>query len=436
MEGAEIRPVWGASGNVRRGGGGSRGTPYHPPPMTIRRIPEDFKVDEEVSPEFLGGLSPEWSAMRLHAVYRLSKTSITTPDACAYFARAAKVKASQVSYTGLKDRHAVTTQLVSLRVDSRAGSAALAGELSGQGWGATRLGFGAAAVSADLIEANRFEIVVRRLQRRDFGAMDQRVKALADAESPTDLVLVNYFGDQRFGSARHGEGFAARRLVAGDFDGALKLLLASPARKDSGTWRDFTRAAATHWGNWDAMLPLLPKRPERAAVEALAAGKQPRDAFAALPHFMQTMCVEAYQSWLWNAVAARLARQSSPRCYEADDEFGAMLFPPAAALDGAWRSLRVPMPGEGITLHEPWGAALETVLKDEGLSLGDLRIPGLRRPAFGTAERPLCVRASGFSIFEPVADELSANAALWKRTVRFSLPRGAYATVVLRGLGQ
>lgn len=404
--------------------------------MTIRRIPEDFKVDEAVSPDFLGGLSPSWSSRCVHAVYRLTKTSITTPDACAYFARSLKVKASQVDYTGLKDRHAVTTQLVSARAGSGAEAAAMPQAASGDGWSATRLGFSVVAASADIIEANRFEIVVRRLQRRDFGAMDQRVAALRDAEQPDELVLINYFGDQRFGSARHGEGFAARRLVEGDFVGALKLLLASPARKDSGTWRTFTRAAATHWGNWSAMLPLLPKRPERAAIEALAANKQPRDAFASLPHFMQSMCVEAYQSWLWNAAAARLSKRASTRCFEADDEFGAMLFPPAAALDDAWRSLRIPMPGEGVTPHEPWGPALAGVLADEGLTMDSLRIPGLRRPSFGGGDRPLCVRASGYSMDAPIPDELSANSALWRRTLRFSLPRGAYATVVLRGLGQ
>lgn len=403
--------------------------------MTIRRIPEDFEVDEAVSPDFLGGLLPEWSPMRRHAVYRLTKRSITTPDACAYFARAVGVKAGKVDYTGLKDRHAVTKQLVSVRVEARGAAAAMPRTPSGDGWNAERLGFSPVPASADIIEANRFAIVVRRLQRRDFGAMDQRVKELT-AGGGEDLIAVNYFGDQRFGSARHGEGFAARRLVAGDFDGALKLLLATPARKDSGGWRDFTRAGAAHWGNWAAMLPLLPKRPERAAVEALAAGKHPRDAFAALPHFVQQMSVEAYQSWLWNAVASGLAKRASPRCFEADDDFGAMLFPPASALDDAWRSLRVPTPGAGLIPHEPWGPVLEEVLRGQGLHIDDLRIPGLRRPAFGCAERLWSVRAGGFSISKPDADELSTNSALWKRTLRFTLPRGAYATVVLRALGQ
>lgn len=407
--------------------------------MTIRRIPDDFAVDEAVSPDFLGGLLPEWSPMRLHAVYKLTKRSITTPDACAYFARAVGVKAGKVDYTGLKDRHAVTAQLVSVRDEARATAAALPQAPSGDGWNAERLGFSPVPVAADIIEANRFTIVVRRLQRRDFGVMDRRVNELSDGAGGMGAggpLVVNYFGDQRFGSARHGEGFAARRLIAGDFDGALKLLLATPARKDSGGWRDFTRAAATHWGDWTAMLPLLPKRPERAAPEALAAGKHPTEAFAALPHFVQQMCVEAYQSWLWNAVASGLARRASPKCFEADDDFGAMLFPPAAALDEAWRSLRVPTPGTGLTPHEPWGPVLEQVLREQGLNLDDLRIPGLRRPAFGCAERHWCVRADAFSISAPEADELSTNSALWKRTLRFDLPRGAYATVVLRALGQ
>jgi tRNA(Glu) U13 pseudouridine synthase TruD len=45
------------------------------------------------------------------------------------------------------------------------------------------------------------------------------------------------------------------------------------------------------------------------------------------------------------------------------------------------------------------------------------------------------VTAQGFEMTGREPDEMSGGKR-FKRTARFSLPRGAYATVVLRGLGQ
>ncbi len=273
----------------------------------------------------------------------------------------------------------------------------------------------------------------------------QRVAALAattGAAAGTELLIANYVSDQRFGSARHHRGFAAHALLRGDFATALELLIATPARKDHGPWRAFTRACAEHWGNWPRLLEILPRRPERACIEVLAAGGgggTMRDAFAALPAFTQQICVEAYQSWLWNRAAADLAERLDPAPIhaQAGDDFGAMLFPRARFIDDATEHLTMPMPAPGIVLHEPWGPILANVLKQQGLTADALVIPGLRRPAFGAALRPLFVRASAFQIEDPRPDDLAApNSGLFKRTLRFTLPRGAYATVVLRALGQ
>jgi tRNA(Glu) U13 pseudouridine synthase TruD len=66
----------------------------------------------------------------------------------------------------------------------------------------------------------------------------------------------------------------------------------------------------------------------------------------------------------------------------------------------------------------------------------NLVIPGLRRPFFGESERSLFVRAEGFEQDRPVPDTFDRTGKRFARTLRFSLPRGAYATVVLRALGQ
>lgn len=399
--------------------------------MTIRRVPEDFVVTERLAPEVLGAVSTEWSKSARYGIYRLTKSGLTTPDACALFAKALGFKPGLVSWAGLKDRHAVTHQHVTVRFDGAPGGGASA-SLAGTGWSAHPLGFRASSLEAGDIEANRFDIVVRRLQRRDTGALDQRVAALAAA--PDTLIVANYFGDQRFGSARHGEGFAAAALVEGDFEKALRLLIASPARKDSGSWRTFTRECAQRWGDWPGLLTALPRRAERASIEALAAGAGMRDAFLELPAFTQQMCVEAFQSALWNSAARRLAARFSTNCYKARDDFGEMWFPRAKDISPEDESLSMPMPAPGVALHEPCGPCLVAALTEHGLTLDRLAIPGVRRPRFDSVNRPVFVRAAGFAASSPEPDEL-ANGPMLKRRVSFELPRGAYATVVLRALG-
>jgi tRNA(Glu) U13 pseudouridine synthase TruD len=65
-----------------------------------------------------------------------------------------------------------------------------------------------------------------------------------------------------------------------------------------------------------------------------------------------------------------------------------------------------------------------------------LRIPGMRRPAFSDAMRPIFAAAKIANVTAPEKDDLSTSATRLKRTLQFSLPRGAYATVLLRALGQ
>ena len=69
--------------------------------MKLRRQPEDFQVTEltEVHP-----------AAGPFALYRLTKTSLGTPEAIQAVCTRWNVHRKRISYGGLKDRHAVTTQ--------------------------------------------------------------------------------------------------------------------------------------------------------------------------------------------------------------------------------------------------------------------------------------------------------------------------------------
>ncbi|MFZ2873758.1 MAG: tRNA pseudouridine(13) synthase TruD [Phycisphaerales bacterium] len=394
--------------------------------MTIRRLPGDFWVRERLREGVARAMSPEPGPGREVGVWVLMKGSLSTPEATAKLARALGLAPAAVTHAGLKDKHALTEQHVCVR-------ATAADRAEGPGWSARRLGFSSQVLTAADIECNEFEIIVRDLGRTACNEMLTRARGLG-AESG-GAWFVNYFGDQRFGSARHGEGFAAAHLVKGESIEAVRLLIAAPARKDTGTRRAFTRVAAARWGEWAALAKGLPRCPERAAVEVLAAGGSGAEAFAALPHFLQEICVDAWQSHLWNDAAGLLVRgtRADMRAEPGDRKETHLL---AAARATELADVKMPLPGPEMVMREPWGGAMDAVLRGAGVSAGELRVPGLRRPRFGSPERAVLARASGFSLDGPREDtEVSGRGRMMMR-VRFELPSGSYATEVLRALGQ
>ncbi len=403
--------------------------------MTIRRVPEDFHVEERLRRDVAHALvSATPAGPGDHAVFRLEKRSLTTPEAIARLGKCLGVRAGRIDYCGLKDKHAVTVQHASVPVADLTGSAPPPQVLEGAGIRGEFAGYLPHALRAEHIEANSFSIVVRDLSRRACDEMGHNLELLRVPGG--GAAFINYFGDQRFGSARHGEGFAARHLIRGEFDAALRLLIGTPHRKDSGVRRVFTRLCAGQWGDWQVLARELPRCPHRRAIETLASGGTPRDAFASLPHGEQVLCIEAYQSHLWNAVARAMAAElDAPRSIRAADPFGEMIFPPGEAVPGPWADLDIPSPAPEMAPVDPWRGAMERVLGIEGTSVSDLRIPGLRRPAFGAAPRALVARASNLTLGEAQPDEITGRGRA-KRELTFDLPRGAYATVLLRALGQ
>jgi len=401
--------------------------------LTIKRQPSDFQVIEHLEAAWQAKVVTE---PRAFAVLRLQKEGLATPEAAVQVARTLKCKSGAVAYAGLKDKHAQTTQHFTLRLD-QIEAGALPEKLSGPGWQAERLGYCEAPIASDAIAANEFTIVVRGMTKESCRDMDQAADLLRF--SPDAMRIVNYFGDQRFGSARHGQGFLAKQLIKGEFEAALKLRIATTARKDRQSQKDVRRAIAAGWGNWKELLKQLPNCPERPCIVRLAdSPKDFRGAFAALPYFEQQLCVYAYQSHLWNATARKMVAQLCAPLgpvLAADDEYGELLFPTVAALPPALAHIELPLFAKQTEAVEPWKAAAEAVLAEEGLEMRDLAIPGLRRPFFGEVLRHFSVEACNFSISAPSKDR-ERGGALLERTLKFKLPRGAYATVLLRALGQ
>jgi len=200
----------------------------------IRTTPEDFQVDE--LPSF------EASGEGEHLLLEIRKRGANTVHVAKQLAAWAGLPEMAVSYAGMKDRHAVTTQRFSVHLPKRVAPdiATLASdevEVLSSTWHNRKLQRGALA-------GNRFNLVLREVDG-DAPAIDARLAQIAARGLP------NWFGEQRFG--RDGGNvpaalamFGGRRLRRDQ-----RALLLSAARSAL-----FNRvlAARVEQGNWDQPL--------------------------------------------------------------------------------------------------------------------------------------------------------------------------------------
>lgn len=383
--------------------------------MKLKQRPEDFRV-EELTDATAGGTGE-------FALYRLDKTGWTTPDALAAVRRRWQIDHRRLSYGGLKDRHAVTSQhLTIFRGPKR--------DLAHERVALTYLGQRAEPFTAADIRANRFEVVLRAL---DAPALARAEAALAEV---ADTGLPNYFDDQRFGSVGGAGEFVAKELVFGRFERALWLALAAPYEHDRAEAKREKGTLRALWGNWAECQQRLPKGHARSLVSYLAA--HPTDfkgAVARLRPELQGLYLAAYQSYLWNRVLGEWLAGTFGAAHltELDLKLGRVPAPVRVPAEhrAAWEALALPLPSARVKPDPgaPWLPFVEGALRAEGLALAELRIKGMQKPFFSKGERPACVRPAGLTRAAG-PDELNAGRS--KLALRFELPRGSYATMLVK----
>jgi tRNA pseudouridine13 synthase len=158
----------------------------------IRHSPEDFEVHEV--PAYLPSGKGE------HLFLHVQKRGLSTPELARRIARALELDAREVSWAGLKDRHAVTTQWLSVPAVK---SEPKLSQFSDP--------------AATVLEAKRHDNKLRNghLRGNRFALTIRDAKNPQAAEAVFEALKVrgvaNYFGEQRFGVA--GDNAEQGRLI-------------------------------------------------------------------------------------------------------------------------------------------------------------------------------------------------------------------------------
>ncbi|QQR41463.1 tRNA pseudouridine(13) synthase TruD [Myxococcus xanthus] len=385
--------------------------------MRIKQKPEDFSVKESYRFD-------EVDSGR-HRVYLMDKQKLSTFDAVTRLRDAFGLKPGAISYCGLKDKQGRTEQIIAVDgadVDMQEPDLRL-----------KYLGRTDKPLSAANITSNRFSVTVRALQPESLGPLN-----VAAAEV-NRLGVINYFDSQRFGSLKHGQGFIAKDLIRGDFEAALHNYMAKPSELDRTEDAKIKAFWKENWGRWDARVPYEGTRKYHRVLKSLR--DQPGDylrAFMQIDADYRAMLIFTYQSFLWNEGVRRYLQLMLPRehLFPMRYQAGTLLFHRDASPEvlRALRDASFPLLAPNSTFSAPKvEEAVRWVLGREKLQLSDLQVPGAeRRLYFKHEERPLLSFPHKLVVGRTQADELNRDDI--KVNIAFTLPPGAYATLVIKRL--
>lgn len=379
----------------------------------FRACPEDFVVEELPLRPPAGEGDHLW--------LRVRKRNLSTTAAAGLLARALGVPARAVRYAGMKDRVAVATQTFTAPLAS-APPASFAEALDRR-LRVLEMDRTDQPLRRGELAGNRFTLTLRRLGP---GALETVREALSQLR---EQGVPNAFGAQRFGARRLNHHIGAA-LAKRRWREALDLLL-GPVNAEG--FRDEPARRAYERGELAEALALTPQG-DSAERRALAALLRDGDACSALLSLSRTQLwfyLSALQSAVFNELLTqRVARREWRRPRPGDIASPAATLRSASAGQGQDEDLSPTGPLWGPDMPRAQGQPgqwEEEALARAQLTVDDLASLRAVAPvaALG-ARRPLRM-----TLTDPSVEALdTANGPALRCC--FTLPPGAFATIVLR----
>ncbi|MFO7990958.1 MAG: tRNA pseudouridine(13) synthase TruD [Thermoplasmata archaeon] len=397
----------------------------------LKKYPEDFQVEENIDKDKIEESEGEYT------IAKVWSRNWETNRLVRRFSKLLGISRRGISFAGTKDKRAVTTQWMSFHTEPD---------------------------DLDIIDLKDVEISdIRRSHRplyigaHESNTFDIKVREIDlthdEIKKRTDSIgseiqdiggFPNYFGVQRFGTLRPITHLVGKKLIMGDFQGAVKMYIANPMESESGGCREARERLEETWDYKEA-LSNYPKilTFERSMIHYLA--KKTEDYIGALqelPDNLLKMFVHAYQSYLFNKMLSRRLQKGLPL---KDALAGDILLPadrngapnvdtPVHITDrnlekasnmvrGGKAYVSAPLFGFSSKFSEGEQGEIEKeIIEKENIDKRDFVIPEISN---------LSSKGTRRSIFAPVHD-LNWSVEPDCFNIKFTLLKGTYATTLLR----
>ena len=380
----------------------------------IKQNNTSFRVSEIIDDSFLTDLSPVQNDTHKFPLYILDKRNIDSNHALFEIKKKIGIK---LKILGIKDSKATTKQYAgseqtkNIRREAKTEHTLL-----------LLKGFSKTPLRKSYLYGNEFTITINNVKSSDISDFVPQIRDIA-----------NFYGLQRFGSKRLITHLVGREIIKHNFKKAIELLLSYTTEYDSPKTREI-RDKSRDPKNYPQILKQLPKGMdiEYQIISALMNGKGYVGALRSIPIVIRRLFVQAYQAYLFNNClsVAILNGENISACKEGDLCFemkGQLIF-------GKVRKYN-----SNVDLASDIAPAIRLI--------GYTFQPNKGR--FEVITRKImqeeCITEKDFYIKE--MQELSAQggfrqAPLWCKdfshtdsvVLRFKLPKGSYATTLLREL--
>lgn len=319
----------------------------------------------------------------------------------------------RVGYAGLKDKRAVTCQRISL-FEPDAGRLEEFGKrgiaLRNPSWENDRINIG------DL-KGNFFTITIRDIEMKGEKIENLLKECFNEMEKNG---IANYYGEQRFGGVRGLTAVVGKEFLKGDFEKGVMIYLTSTCAEEREDLRN-ARIELSKTNDFSEASKKFPNenRYERAMIHHLC--KYPKDyvgAFGKLPKAIRYLFTHAYQSHLFNKVIDKRIEKGLGLGKIEGDIMGNRA--PTAPLFGF----------ESVLSGGKAGEIEEEVLGEEQISLESFHVKKMPEISSKGERREIILFPENLKILEIGADEFFEGKT--KAKISFYLPKGNYATIVLR----
>ncbi|MFC1786737.1 tRNA pseudouridine(13) synthase TruD [Halobacteriota archaeon] len=401
----------------------------------IRQLMDDFYV-EEISSRTEGKEGQ-------YLIVELTKWDWDTHHVIRDLSRSLGISQKRFSWAGTKDKRAITKQKISIWdiSEEELGNVNLPRvELHAIGRSNKKVGLG------DLL-GNSFRITIRDVDLPPEEA-GKRIQSISDEIAQFGGVP-NFFGVQRFGTLRSITHLVGDEIRKSDFERAALTYIAEPFPSES---EEVQSAREYVWRTHDFKvgLKLFPRhlRYERAMMNHLVSN--PGDyigAFRILSPGLKKLFVHAYQSHIFNKIISRRFQKGLPFSIAMDGDIVCFVnksgFPDVSRiqsvnegnLDGINNLIlrkrafvTAPLIGYESKLAKAEPGEIERAVIDEmEIDLNDFAIQKMPELASSGLRREILLSV------QPIHEiDTDFNSGRTKVVLRFSLPKGCYATVVLR----
>ncbi|USG98976.1 tRNA pseudouridine(13) synthase TruD [Thermococcus argininiproducens] len=393
----------------------------------IKSRPEDFVVKEVIPKSVHRG--------NKCLIYIMKKRNWETMAAVKEIAKRSSIDYKAIGFAGTKDRHAVTYQYISICTENLEEVKERVDALDIQDISLKFVGFGK-PLKLGMLLGNHFQIIVRDVN--PIKGLNRTREILKELKSKGGFP--NYFGYQRFGERRVINHEVGKLLLKGNFEEAALKFLGEYTGDMMG---DEARKNFLETKNVEKALEEFPNflRYERAMLYKYRETKSWKKAFAVLPRPIVRIFIHSYQSYLFNKVLSRRIEEDLPL----NEAFvGDIVCQVKKGLPLRSKTFKVtkgslrfvnerirrgeamvtgPIFGFASRLAEGQMGKIEReILEEEGISMDEFKMKQLSILAEAGGRRELLIKPREFKY-------RSFEQGL---VFRFFLPKGVYATSVMR----